>query len=298
MFNQQGFVYTLSPPLLGKHGIDEFLFDTRSGFCEHYASAFVVLMRAAGIPARVVTGYLGGEINPISDYLIVRQADAHAWAEIWLDRDGWVRVDPTAAVAPARIAQGAGAAIDVTSVFGRFVRGDLPGLRHLRLAWDSVASSWNDKVLGHAFERQRSLLTQASFDGANRRTLAAALFVAMALLMLAFALTLLQRWRARARDPLAFAHATFCLKLARAGLPRERHEGPIEYAERVSRALPHLDVPVRHFFTLYADLRYGPRPDAAGVAALQRLARDFNPRAAPAQARAARTARDPLSNLR
>jgi hypothetical protein len=124
------------------------------------------------------------------------------------------------------------------------------------------------------------------------------LFVAMALLMLAFALTLLQRWRARAHDPLAFAHATFCLKLARAGLPRERHEGPIEYAERVSRALPHLDVPVRHFFTLYADLRYGPRPDAAGVAALQRLARDFNPRAAPAQARAAQTARQPLSNLR
>jgi hypothetical protein len=88
----------------------------------------------------------------------------------------------------------------------------------------------------------------------------------------------LQRWRARARDPLAFAHATFCLKLARAGLPRERHEGPIEYAERVSHTRPDLDIPVRRFLTLYADLRYGPRPDAAGLDTLQRLARDFHPR--------------------
>ncbi|HEX6736559.1 MAG TPA: DUF3488 and transglutaminase-like domain-containing protein, partial [Azonexus sp.] len=100
------FFYTLQPPLLGENSVDDFLFTTRRGFCEHYAAAFVVLMRAAGVPARVVTGYQGGERNPVDGYLVVRQSDAHAWAEVWLADRGWVRVDPTAAVSPARIETG------------------------------------------------------------------------------------------------------------------------------------------------------------------------------------------------
>jgi len=106
MFRNQPFVYTLQPPLLGRNSVDEFLFDTQKGFCEHYASSFTVLMRAAGIPARVVTGYQGGEENPFADYFIIRQASAHAWSEVWLEGRGWVRVDPTAAVAPERIERG------------------------------------------------------------------------------------------------------------------------------------------------------------------------------------------------
>jgi transglutaminase-like putative cysteine protease len=280
MFRQEGFVYTVSPPLLGRHGIDEFLFDTKSGFCEHYASAFTVLMRAAGIPARVVTGYLGGELNPIGEYLIVRQADAHAWAEVWLEREGWVRVDPTAAVAPARTVQGSSAAFEMTGAFALF-RGDLPLLRHLRFAWDTLATGWNDRVLGYTFDRQRALLTQSGFDGANWRTLVAALFVAATLVVLALALTTLQRLRVRVRDPLQFAHAAFCRKLARAGLPRERHEGPFDYAERVSRARPDLEIPVRRFLALYADARYASQPDAAAIQALQTLARAFTPHPHP-----------------
>src|SRR5690606_13368344 len=103
--------YTLTPPLLGEHPVDDFLFNTRSGFCEHYASAFAFLMRAAGIPARVVTGYQGGEVNPIGGYLIVRQSEAHAWVEVWLEGRGWVRIDPTAAVSPLRVESGIAAAI-------------------------------------------------------------------------------------------------------------------------------------------------------------------------------------------
>ena len=102
-----GYEYTLSPPRLGRNSIDEFLFDTRQGYCEHYASAFVFLMRALDVPARVVTGYQGGELNPVDGFLTIRQSDAHAWSEVWLQGRGWVRVDPTAIVAPLRIDQGA-----------------------------------------------------------------------------------------------------------------------------------------------------------------------------------------------
>src|ERR1039457_5975328 len=113
-FREQGFVYTLEPPLLGRDSVDEFLFGSKSGFCEHYASSFVFLMRAAGVPARVVTGYQGGDINPVDGYMIVRQSDAHAWAEVWLKGRGWVRFDPTAAASPVRVESGIAAAVPAT----------------------------------------------------------------------------------------------------------------------------------------------------------------------------------------
>jgi transglutaminase-like putative cysteine protease len=113
------FTYTLNPPLLGRDSIDDFLFSTQKGFCEHFASAFVVLMRAAGIPARVVTGFQGGTWNAAGGYLLVRNSDAHAWAEIWRPERGWVRVDPTAAVSPVRIELGAAAGVEPGAVAAR-----------------------------------------------------------------------------------------------------------------------------------------------------------------------------------
>ncbi|MCB1753809.1 MAG: transglutaminase domain-containing protein, partial [Gammaproteobacteria bacterium] len=104
-FREQPFFYTLYPPPLGESPADQFLFETRRGFCEHYATSFTLLMRIAGIPARVVGGYQGGQVNPLGNYLIVRQSDAHAWSEVWLQGRGWQRVDPTVAVAPERIEQ-------------------------------------------------------------------------------------------------------------------------------------------------------------------------------------------------
>ena len=276
MFNQENFVYTLEPPLLDGHIIDEFLFRTRSGFCEHYSSAFAVLMRAAGIPARVVTGYLGGELNPIGNYLIVRQADAHAWTEIWLPDAGWVRVDPTAAVSPARIERGSAAVAGATAL-PLFLQSGLPLLRELRLSWDSLANSWNQWVLGYTPERQRALLTRAGIEDATWRTLAALLLGVSSVIVLVLVLVTVQRLRVRVRDPVRLAYIAFCNKLRQRGLMRDAAEGPLAYAERVGRARPDLKHTVRDFTGLYVDLRYGGDATSERVMRLKQLAREFRP---------------------
>ena len=275
MFNQAGFSYTLSPPLLGTHSVDEFLFGTKSGFCEHYASAFAVLMRAAGIPARVVTGYLGGELNPIGDYMIVRQADAHAWTEVWLKGEGWVRVDPTAAVSPARIEQGITAAVGSTDTLPLLIRGDYPVLRELRLTWDSLANSWNQWVLGYTPERQRALLSRVGMDDATWRTLAVLLLVCTGIITLVLALITLRKLRVRVRDPVKLAYIAYCNKLRARGLPTGPSEGPINYAERVVGMRPDLADAVRRISRLYVALRYGAQREAREVTRLQQLTREF-----------------------
>jgi len=142
-------VYTHTPDLLLDDPIDEFLFETRKGFCEHYAAAFTVLMRAAGIPARIVTGYLGGNVNPIGNYLIVRQRDAHAWSEVWLQDKGWVRIDPTNAVAPTRVEQGIETALPTTyNPLGLETNWDRDSSlvkiwEQLNNGWDAINNGWN-----------------------------------------------------------------------------------------------------------------------------------------------------------
>jgi hypothetical protein len=158
------------------------------------------------------------------------------------------------------------------------MRSDLPVLRHLRLVWDSISNGWNGWVLGYTFERQRALLIHAGLEAASWRTIIAVLFVATVFVVLALALTTLQRLARRVRDPVQTAYGQFCRKLARAGLPREPHEGPLAYAERVRGARPDLDASVRRFLVLYARLRYGRACDAGSIRALQALAREFNPR--------------------
>ena len=277
MFNREGYTYTLAPPLLGEHSVDDFLFRAKSGFCEHYSSAFAVLMRAAGIPARVVTGYLGGEVNPIGEYMIVRQADAHAWTEIWSPDTGWTRVDPTAAVSPARVEQGLTAAVGDTSALPLFMRGDYPWLRELRLTWDSLANTWNQWVLGYTMERQRALLTRAGLDDATWRTLALLLLAGTGVITLVLAFFTLRRLRVRVRDPVARAYLAFCAKLSQRGIARAAGEGPLAFAERVSRLRPDLEPLVRRFIGLYVDLRYGRAQETQRVTELRELARDFKP---------------------
>lgn len=276
-FNREGFIYTLAPPLLGEHTVDDFLFGAKSGFCEHYSSAFAVVMRAAGIPARIVTGYLGGETNPIGEYLIVRQADAHAWTEIWLPDIGWMRVDPTAAVSPARVERGINAAVGDPSALPLFMRGDYPLLRELRLTWDSVANSWNQWVLGYTMERQRALLTRVGLDDATWRTLAGLLLACTAAITLVLAAFMLRRLRVRVRDPVMLAYFTFCEKLRERGIAREPNEGPLTFGERVVRRRPDLEARVRRFIALYVRLRYGGQSGAPGVTQLQQLAKNFKP---------------------
>ena len=171
LFREQGFVYTLRPPALGRHAVDEFLFETRRGFCEHYASSFAVLMRSAGIPARVVTGYQGGERNALGDYYVVRQSDAHAWVEVWLDAQGWRRVDPTGAVAPERIEMGIESALSAAEGLPAFL-GSRTALRYwLEARWDLANAYWNRWVLGFGPDMQQQLLAQLGVAGTRNMIL-------------------------------------------------------------------------------------------------------------------------------
>ena len=277
MFRNQNFFYTLTPPPLGENPVDEFLFDAKRGFCEHYASSFAVLMRAAGIPARIVTGYQGGEINPVGSYMIVRQADAHAWTEVWFRDAGWVRIDPTAAVSPLRVESGIAAAVPATDPLPFMVRGDYKWLHQVRLNWDSLANTWNQWVLGYNPERQRQLLSRAGLDDTSWRTLAVILIAASGLITLALALIMLSRLRTRVRDPVKLAYQKFCAKLERQDLARDPAEGPLDYAARLARLRPDLAPGVAAITRLYVVLRYGADTGAkTALDELQRQVRQFH----------------------
>ena len=234
-FRRGGYHYTLQPPVLGRDSIDEFLFETRLGFCEHYASAFVVLMRAVGIPARVVTGYQGGEVNPVDGYLTVRQSDAHAWAEVWLPGRGWKRVDPTAVVSPVRIEQGAA---ELASQYGlsHFGRpGTLLGwIGTWRMNWEAIENVWNQAVLNYSADRQRSLISQLGVAPSWRNlSIAFALTVTLVLTALAV-LSLRHR---EVRDPLAELVAQLRARLALAGLKSPPNEGLTDLKSRLTTRL-------------------------------------------------------------
>lgn len=256
LFRSQPFMYTLEPPPLGADPVDEFLFQTRSGFCEHYASAFTFLMRAAGIPARVVTGYLGGEINPVDGYLVVRQSDAHAWTEVWLPDEGWVRVDPTAAVSPLRIERGRAAAVPEAEL-ALLERRSFDWLRQARYAWDAVANTWNQWVLGYNPERQGRLLSKFGMKDVSWQDLVIILAVVSGLIILVLSLALLYRINAARPDAIQRAYIAFCANMARRGAVRAPSEGPRDFAARVALQLPELRDAAQRISALYISLRYG-----------------------------------------
>jgi transglutaminase-like putative cysteine protease len=255
LFRNEDFHYTLLPPLLGANAVDEFLFETRSGFCEHYASAFVFLMRAAGVPARVVAGYQGGEVNPVDGYLVVRQSDAHAWAEIWLAGEGWRRVDPTAAVAPSRIAQGIVAALPAGEPLPGIIRLDADWLRDLRNRWEAANNTWNQWVLGYNPQRQREVLARLGLNDPDWRSMAASLAVLCGLSLLLIGLWTLPR--RRAADPVQRAWQRYCARLSQLGVRRATWEGPLDFAQRVEREKPELAALTHDAADCYAQLRYG-----------------------------------------
>ena len=267
MFRRQPFSYTLQPPLGGRDMVDDFLFVTRAGFCEHYAGAYVVLMRAMGVPARVVTGYQGGEMNPVDSYLTVRQSDAHAWAEIWAPGQGWRRVDPTAAVAPERISRNLARALPAPAGFGfgpLFALQNDPDswLTQLRFRYAALNNAWNQYILDYNPDRQRSFLAELKQAGASLTTWRGAV-AAMAVA----ALLALLRWRRRQRatDPLAALYDAFCRQQARRGMARRPDEGPASYAVRL-RARPvsaEQHAAAEQFLLLYGTLKYGvPDPES------------------------------------
>ncbi len=258
-FHDNPFSYTLSPSLLGDNPIDEFMFRTRSGFCEHYASSFVYLMRAAGVPARIVTGYQGGEINPVGNYLIVRQSDAHAWAEVWIAKRGWVRVDPTAAVSPDRIEVGMEAALpsSASNFAGIAFPKQITWLNSLRLNWDALNNRYNVWVLGYNIERQQKFLSNLGFGEVDWRSMAlwmAILASAAGALLAAF---LLAPKRRPQQDAAQKLYLQFCAKLARLGMERKSFEGPQDFLARIERERPELTDEAKRITQLYVEYRYG-----------------------------------------
>jgi transglutaminase-like putative cysteine protease len=273
-FLRQGrYVYTLEPPLLGPDPVDEFLFATKAGFCEHFSSAFVFLMRAAGVPARVVTGYQGGELNPVDQIITVRQSDAHAWAEVFLARRGWVRIDPTAVAMPARLDAGLARSVPETQQ-PFLMRPQLEWLRSLRHQWEAVAHKWNVWVLGYNPERQRDLMSYIGMRNTDWRSLAATLFTVLGVLTVLLLLWSLRR--VVRRDPVQRAWRAFCSKLAAKGVERSPSEGPRDFAERAARSLPAARRAILRITSLYIGLRYGNDSSPRRRKDLRRLVRQLH----------------------
>jgi protein-glutamine gamma-glutamyltransferase len=281
MFRDQNFVYTLTPPKLEVDSVDDFLFNTRSGFCGHFASAFTNLMRAAGIPARVVTGYLGGEYNRLADYYIVRQSDAHAWSEVWLEGRGWVRVDPTAAVAPERVEGGLARALGADEPVPDRLLHEFAVLRDLRFAWDAVNTLWRERVVDFNKASQERLLEWLGFAQPDWRVLGLLLTIGCVLLLAVLSLQLGRELRVRDEDAVQRAYARFCRRLEQRGLARLRHEGASDFAARVRSARPDLAPQAEIITSLYLELRYGKTAAAGALEDLLRHVRAFRPAPRP-----------------
>jgi transglutaminase-like putative cysteine protease len=271
LFRSDDFVYDLDAPPLGRDSIDDFLFDTRTGFCEHYASAFTFLMRAAGIPARVVVGYQGGYWNDFAHYLLVRQSDAHAWSEVWLAGRGWVRVDPTAAVSRVILASTGGAADDIA---GAGSDTWMPWRNRL----DVINRWWGQTVVGFDALSQTHLLRPFGIEHATAQMLGVALAIAVFLALGLGALLATLRPRARRRDALATAQLRLQHRLARFGIVRGHAEGPRDFYARSAAALPHASAALDALATEYLHLRYAvPEPLPERIREFMRRVRHFRP---------------------
>jgi transglutaminase-like putative cysteine protease len=276
LYNRQ-FTYTLEPPPLDPaNPYDDFLFRTKRGFCEHYAGSFALLMRAAGIPARVVTGYQGGEVNPLNGEVIVRQADAHAWTEIWLDGQGWTRVDPTAVVSPLRVENGVNAALGPIGVIPSMIAADKFGiLASVRYSWQYLNSQWDQWIVGYNVDKQRQFFSDMGLHEVDWRTLAFWLMVAILVVGGGVTLGLLYRERPARTEASLAAWNRFCAKLAGAGLPRRPSEGPLDYLDRVKAARPEWSSDLEAITLRYIAARYGTGATRDDLRDLAARVRDF-----------------------
>ncbi|MDJ0878329.1 MAG: DUF3488 and transglutaminase-like domain-containing protein [Halieaceae bacterium] len=280
MFRQQEFFYTLRPPLLGQNPVDQFLFGTRRGFCEHYASAFTWLMRAAGVPSRVIGGYQGGEVNPVNGTVIVHQFDAHAWSEIWLDGQGWVRMDPTFAIAPARIEFGLEQALAEEGSF--LAESPLSPLRfrnvswvnNLRLQLDAINYRWQLFVLSYDQEQQYQILNRL-IGSVGQTQLVFLIVGTWALLLVPVAITMVWRNRGPRPDAATRYYQEFCRRLRRAGFIRPGHEAPAAFAGRVAADRPAWAEEVAAITRCYESLAYAGNEDPAALTELKRRVRSF-----------------------
>jgi protein-glutamine gamma-glutamyltransferase len=254
-FREQEYVYTLQPPLLGENASDEFLFQTRRGFCEHYASSFALLMRAAGIPARIVTGYQGGEFNEAGNYLIVRQSDAHAWTEVWLDDQGWIRVDPTAAVSPDRIEGGLDQALKDEMATFRFSRRNAL-LSKMLFSWDSMQHRWNDWVINYNSKKQTRFLRNLGLGILGWGDMIIAMVFSIMLITAIY--WLISWYRERPTRPARYEIILNQLlkKLSKSGFTRKPPETLNEFLQRVQSENQFKDHQLENIFAAYNRIKY------------------------------------------
>jgi len=261
-FRNNEFVYTLNPDLLGDNAMDDFLFSSRRGFCEHYASSFTYLMRAAGIPARVVIGYQGGKMNPVDNYMIVRQSDAHAWAEVWVN-NRWQRVDPTAAVSPDRVEQGVSHAGLENNRLPLLLVSNNALLKNIAFLYDSFQNKWNQWVIGFNQKKQNELLKSLGLENVTSSNLILLLVIFLTVTGAIVSWFLLTHNTVE-KDRIQHYYNLFCLKLKRQGLQRQLNEGPVDfenriYSERLLSAKTKNDV--AFIFKAYRTLHYGNQPN-------------------------------------
>jgi transglutaminase-like putative cysteine protease len=280
-FHNNPFVYTLNPPLYRNNPVDQFLFETREGFCEHYASAFTQLMRLAGIPTRMVVGFQGGEYNRLGNYFTIRNYDAHAWSEVWLEQQGWVRVDPTSAVAPERIRHAirprAGSIGEpvIFIVSGEGFFGST--LENLRMMLDAAEINWRVWVLGYSRDQQFSLMREIGMQFLFGKGWTVIPLVLIFGVLALVALRLLLQGRRKISSVIRL-YQLFCRRMAAIGLPRAPQEGPLDYSTRISQKRPDLAPQIRDITRLYIALRYGPQQTRPQQTAFVSRVRRFRPR--------------------
>jgi hypothetical protein len=271
-FRDSDFTYTLRPGAMDEEQpLEDFFFNKRQGFCEHYAAAFALLMRGAGVPTRMVLGYQGGEYNTVGEYLLVRQSDAHAWCEVWLEGEGWKRVDPTAAVSPERVEYGMDISSRMASMRGSrdddgsdavqramrrtFLR---KVLRFLEQHWDNINNKWDLWIMTYDRFRQRDILRALGLSGFNRWSLLVVLLIVVPTLF--YAISLLLKRQTTVVDPLVKYYRLFHRKTAKIGVKPAPWEGPLDFRLRAVDALPHRAKTIHQIIDLYINLRFGKLP--------------------------------------
>jgi protein-glutamine gamma-glutamyltransferase len=278
-----GYSYTLEPGVFGQHSADEFWFDRKAGFCEHIASSFVILMRALDVPARVVTGYQGGERNTVDGFWIVRQSDAHAWAEVWMAPQGWVRVDPTAMVAPGRTGSfqrlAAPQGLIASALSGAFGTVSPSLLANLRATWEAVNNGWNQWVLNYSEAKQLNLLKDIGFDSPSWEDLGYLLIGIMVFVSLCGAAWTL--WEKTRHDPWLRLLDRAARRLQKAGIALAPNSPPRRMAEQLQAQQTGSACAtsrIREWLLRLEALRYAPvgSGGSGGVSSLLALRREFN----------------------
>ena len=260
-FREEAFYYTLTPPALGQQQIDDFLFRTRSGFCEHYASSMTFALRAAGVPARIVAGYQGGQFNPMGTHMIVRQYDAHAWVEAWLPGRGWVEFDPTFMVAPERVELGLEQALqsqgaEFAQAFNDIVGfGRLPLMSQLNNVLDYMEYLWIESVLNYNTEKQQSLFKRLLGEVT---TLRIALLIGAGVLVIAVIMAVAGLWLGRAPASTWWQHEYWRLhrQLVRRGIPVGEDAGPRTLAQIMMQHAPGEQARIQAWLALYTRIAY------------------------------------------